>query len=213
MRPPRLSDLNGIRVGIFLPHGAESHLLTEHLRRIGCFPSTCWPPSAAMLRDLDIGIVSVDPEFRDQLRLLGGALERSSPPLIAIAGYEDPSTLQVIMELHVAAVIERPLKPFGLLTNLMIARESRRHKSGEADAVQPAHEHDVSMVALAKVILQHQADVSSADAHKLLQRKAMNGRITLNVAAKQVIGMAAGGASIVGALSQLLPDPDKDRQS
>jgi len=39
-----------------------------------------------------------------------------------VVGYEDPTTLQLVLEAGAVAVIERPIRPFGLLTNLTIAR-------------------------------------------------------------------------------------------
>jgi len=42
------------------------------------------------------------------------------PTLLAVVSYEDPSTLQLVLEAGAVAVIERPIRPFGLLTNLTI---------------------------------------------------------------------------------------------
>jgi hypothetical protein len=39
-----------------------------------------------------------------------------------LVDYANPSTLQIVLEVGALAVIERPVQPFGLLTNLSLAR-------------------------------------------------------------------------------------------
>ena len=82
-------------------NGRYRTMLDRQCRRRCCLPSTtmCETIFAAVARS-------------DELR----------PTLIAIVGYEDPSTLQLVLEAGAVAVIERPIRPFGLLTNLTIAR-------------------------------------------------------------------------------------------
>ena len=117
-----LRDLRGLRVQVIHPPDDEGVELVEHLRRIGCTVEAQWPIPDAFSPTADVVLLAIDYESRDDLlRLLRGQPDQK-PTLVAIVGYENPSTLQLVLESGALAVIERPIRPFGLLTNIMIAR-------------------------------------------------------------------------------------------
>ena len=122
MALPILRDLRGIRVQVIHPPDDEGVELVEHLRRIGCTVEAQWPIPEAFAPTADVVLLTIDYESRDDLHKLFRNQNEQSPTLLAIVGYESPSTLQLVLESGAFAVIERPIRPFGLLTNLMIAR-------------------------------------------------------------------------------------------
>jgi AmiR/NasT family two-component response regulator len=104
------------------PPDSEGVALVEHLRRIGCGCETTWPLPDMISPNADVVLLSVDQESRDGILKLVRGMQGKAPTLIAIVSYENPSTLQVVLECGALAVIDRPIRPFGLLTNLIIAR-------------------------------------------------------------------------------------------
>ena len=116
-----LRDLRGLRVQVVHPPDKERVSLVEHLRRIGCMVDAQWPVPEFWSDGFDVMLLAIEHDVRAEiLRLLKSDGPR--PTLIAVVGYEDPSTLQLVLEAGAVAVIERPIRPFGLLTNLTIAR-------------------------------------------------------------------------------------------
>ncbi|MCF7728076.1 ANTAR domain-containing response regulator [Sulfitobacter sp. M22] len=203
-RKPRISELKGTRVLIFLPPGEEAEVLVTHLIRIGCLPRLEWPIPPRLPDDTDVVIVTVEADAREEVRRLIDKLTDHTPPIIALTGYEDPSTLQLVLELGAVAVIERPIKPFGLLTNLMISRDAWRRRQGDARRIADAESGALSLfsVHVAKLILCHVHQIDRVEAHKHLQKTAMNSRKSIETVAQEMIVEHPG-------LAVQLGDPDQ----
>src|SRR5712691_7988495 len=83
---------------------------------------THWPIPECWTGSSDVMLLAVEHDVRGDIQRLLKSGDGPRPTLIAVVGYEDPSTLQLVLEAGAVAVIERPIRPFGLLTNLTIAR-------------------------------------------------------------------------------------------
>lgn len=190
---PRLSDLNGLRVCLILPPSPETQFLVKHLQRIGCVPVSGWPIPETLPNDIDAAIVTVDPEHRKQISALVASSPDFGPPLVALVEYEDPSTLQLVLEIRADAVIERPVKPFGLLTNLMIARSSwlqRMDTLAQLEKIE-TRQHALSKISLAKILLKKQTNLTDDQAYRALQKRAMNNRCSLESIAEEILSERA----------------------
>jgi AmiR/NasT family two-component response regulator len=116
-------------------------------------------------------------------------LNEQAPPIIAVVGYENPSMLQLVLETQPAAVIERPLRPFGLLTQLLMARAAWRARIDmlaelrKLQSRQPA----VAKISMAKTLLMARHRLSENDAHRRLQREAMASRTSMEAIALRII--------------------------
>ena len=117
-----LRDLRGLRVDVMHPPDVERVNLVDHLKRIGCDPTATWPLPDTLSAGIDLVVVAVEHDGRDTLRRIFKEHARLSATIIGIIGYENPSTLQLVLEIGAHAVIERPIRPFGLLTQLVVAR-------------------------------------------------------------------------------------------
>lgn len=190
---PRLSDLNGLQVCLILPPSPETQFLVKHLQRIGCVPVSGWPIPTSLPKGIDAAIVTVEPEHRLQIGALAETISEVGPPLIALVEYEDPSTLQLVLEIRAAAVIGRPVKPFGLLTNLMIARSSWQQRVDALTKQNEALEQQLafSKVAVAKILLKQQDNISDDQAHRIIQKRAMDNRCSLETIATKIMSERA----------------------
>ena len=117
-----LRDLRGLRVHVVHPPDSERTSLVEHLRRIGCMVETLWPVPECWSEGADIVLLAIEHDVRAEIQRLLKSDGAHRPTLIAVVSYEDPSTLQLVLEAGAVAVIERPIRPFGVLTNITIAR-------------------------------------------------------------------------------------------
>src|SRR6266700_2219155 len=83
---------------------------------------THWPIPECWTGSSDVMLLAVEHDVRGDIQRLLKSDASHRPTLIAVVSSEDPSTLQLVLEAGAVAVIERPIRPFGLLTNLTIAR-------------------------------------------------------------------------------------------
>ena len=183
-----LRDLRGLRVLVVHAPDTEGVELAGHLRRIGCQVDTVWPiPEQA--DGADVVVLAVDHESKAPIQRLRRSFENSAPTLIAVVGYEDPSILQIVLELGAHAVIERPVRPFGLLTHLTVARSQWLERQTAIKQIQKIERKlaGIQNIQRAKSILMTAQGLSEDEAHQTIRRKAMSKRVPIEDMAIAII--------------------------
>lgn len=184
-----LRDLRDLRIQLIHPPDSEGVALVEHLRRIGCSCDTVWPLPEAINPAADVVLLSIDQESRDGILKLVRGIQGKAPTLIAIVSYENPSTLQVVLECGALAVIDRPIRPFGLLTNLIIARALWLERQ-EAEKRIRKLERKLSgnnRIMKAKTILMETQGLSEQEAYDNIRCQAMAKRLPMDEMAVAII--------------------------
>ncbi|KIZ34422.1 MULTISPECIES: ANTAR domain-containing protein [Rhodopseudomonas] len=184
-----LRDLRGLRVCVVHPPDSERVSLIEHLRRIGCMADSQWPIPSGWSDSYDVMLLVIENELRDDIQRLLKSTDHPRPTLIAIVGYEDPTTLQLVLEAGAMAVVERPIRPFGLLTQLTIARSLWLEKR-EAEKRTRKLERKLAGIARiqkAKTVLMEAQGLSEADAYDSIRRQAMSKRVSMDDMAAAII--------------------------
>lgn len=151
--------------------------------------SCLWPVPAELPLGTDVLFLSIDDEARPETERLLKSIRKPAPTILAIVSYENPSTLQIVLESGALAVIERPLKPFGLLTNLAIARNlwlQHQSLSKEARKYKRKALGD-QKVAKAKAILMACNSISEPQAYQEMRNRAMVRRIPIDEIANEII--------------------------
>ena len=184
-----LRDLRGLRVLVVHPPDNERIRLVEHLRRIGCMAETQWPVPESWSDACDIMLLAIEHDVRDEIQRLLKSNGGTRPTLIAIVGYEDPTTLQLVLEAGAVAVIERPIRPFGLLTHLTIARSLwlERRESEKKYRKLERKLAGLQRIQKAKAILMDGQGLSEADAYESIRRQAMAKRLSMDDMAAAII--------------------------
>lgn len=184
-----LRDLRGLRVQVVHPPDNERVRLVEHLRRIGCMVETQWPVPESWAEGFDVVLLVIEHDFRDEIQRLVKSGDRPRPTLIAVVGYEDPSTLQLVLEVGAVAVIERPIRPFGLLTNLTIARSLWLEKRETEKRMRKLERKlaGLQRIQKAKAILMDGQGLSEAEAYESIRRQAMAKRLSMDDMAAAII--------------------------
>jgi AmiR/NasT family two-component response regulator len=158
-------------------HAPDSEGLTivEHLGRIGCQNETTWPLPDELAPDADVVLMSIEQENREQILKLCRQTKDVPPTILAVASYEDPGTLQIILECEALSVIERPVRLFGLLTNLTIARSlwTERHKLRKKVKKLERRLDGNHMISRAKNILWETQNLDENAAHESIRKQAM----------------------------------------
>ena len=106
-----------------------------------------------------------------------------------MVGYENPSVLQLVLEAGAHAVVERPVRPFGLLTQLAVARSLWQQQQ---EALRRAQKLERKLVGIqriqrAKSILMAGHGLSEDAAHQSLRKQAMSKRISMEEMADAII--------------------------
>lgn len=183
-----LRDLRGLRIEVMHPPDAEGVGLVEHLRRIGCVTTTVWPLPDEVAPGSDIVVLAVEHDSRGPLRRLFRDPDRL-PTVIGVVEYENPSILQLVLEIGAHAVIERPVRPFGLLTQLAIARSLWLQQQGSKQRMQKLERKLAGMqkIQRARLILMASHSLTEEEAYQTLRRQAMSRRMSLEDMAAAII--------------------------
>ena len=184
-----LRDLRGLRIEVMHPPDAEGINLVDHLRRIGCITTTIWPFPEEFTAAPDIVVLAVEHDSREPLRRLFRGQDRTPPTVIGIVGYENPSILQLVLEIGAHAVIERPVRPFGLLTQLAIARSLWLRQQDGGRHVQKLERKlaGIQKIQRARLILMASQGMTEEEAYQTIRRQAMSKRVSLEEMAAAVI--------------------------
>lgn len=190
MSSASLADLRNLNVLVLHPTDPEGEFLVDHLRRIGCSASQDWPVPNRPPPDVDVVFLAIEDNARDEIKQFVTNLRKPSPTILAIVSYENPTALQMVLESGALAVIERPIKPFGLLTNLAIARNSWLVQQGMQRDIRKYKRKVMGdrQVARAKVILMAMNGTTESDAHNEIRQMAMAQQMSMEEVAESIIG-------------------------
>lgn len=184
-----LRDLRGLRIQVIHQPDAEGLALVDHLRRLGCDCEVTWPLPDEISPLAAVVLVSIEQENREKILKLFRSNRPSDPALLAVVSFEDPSTLQVVLECGALAAIERPIRPFGLLTNLTIARALwlERQSAGKRIRKLERKLAGQNRITKAKNILMETQKLSEQEAYESIRRQAMTKRVPMDDLAMAII--------------------------
>jgi len=184
-----LRDLRGLRIEVMHPPNADGEGLVEHLQRIGCVTNTVWPLPDEISGGLDIVFLAVDHDSRAALRRLFRHQDGRLPTIIGVVEYENPSMLQLVLEIGAHAVIERPVRPFGLLTQLALARSLWLQQQGAGQRLQKLERKldGMQKIHRARLILIASQALTEEEAYQTIRRQAMSNRMSLEDMAAAII--------------------------
>ncbi|MGR3756413.1 MAG: ANTAR domain-containing response regulator [Tranquillimonas sp.] len=162
--------------------------LLQQMHRIGCNFDNQWPMPDALADKFSL--VFLDVTDQDATRLKGFLNTAADPPaVIAIIGYENPSLLDLVLEIGAHAVLIKPIRAAGVLSSMLMARrfwgEQRRFQKDmtklrdRLDGVQKVND--------AKFILMRHHDINEREAYDVIRKQAMAKRTTTTEIAQSII--------------------------
>lgn len=185
--PQQLKELRTLTVAVIHPDDSDGRQLTQQLQRIGCKVQAFWPPSQSIGKEMDVVFLAVRPETINLN--MDWAQADDAPTVIAVVNYENPTIVELVLGLEAKAVLPSPVRSFGLLSTLVLAREShkvnralaRRLKKVEAKLLGVRH------IADAKAILMKTHQVSETEAYDVIRDQAMAKRTTTEEVARAIV--------------------------
>ncbi len=195
-----IEELRGARVLVIHPRDAEGEALIDQLKRIGCNVDGVWPPPAAIPPDIDTVFQFVE---GSEETAFPACSNEHSPTLVAIVDYENPTILKRLLDSNAHGVVNKPIRSFGILSSLVLARSLRGYTRRLEGKVQKLEEtlkarRDVDK---AVKILVGLKNVSEFEAYELIRQQATQKRLAMADIAVSIINAqeTLGGLGILGA--------------
>jgi AmiR/NasT family two-component response regulator len=171
-------ELRGISVAVIHPPGADCNVLLDQLRRIGCPVQSLWPYPPAPPSETDVVFVLV-PTERGSEPLWSGV--DSDAVVIALVEYENPTVLKGILDLNAQAVINKPFRPTGVLSTLILARSTKGYQDRLLSKVKKLEETLRSRREIERAVklLAERQGVTDIQAYEQIRRQATTKRIAI----------------------------------
>ena len=185
--PQILRDLRSLRVCVFHPRDQDGADLTRQLERIGCQVQAFWPPLPALPDGADVVFMALSPDMVDTD--FSWHQPDDGVPVIAVIAYENPTVIEAVLRLGAIATVASPVRSFGLLSVLVLARElyGSLRKQKKRIVQLEAKLLGVRQIADAQEILCAQHGISKDEAYRVIREQAMQKRITAEEIARSII--------------------------
>ena len=184
-----LKDLRKLKVLVVHPNNEQGSEICQHIERIGCKVRIVWPCPKHIKSTTDVVFLQTlqDHPFVEKPAWL--ADEKNSPTIVAIVDYENPTVLQTAYELGAHAILNTPVRPFGLLANLVIGRAHWRRELILGSRVKKLETkiRNIHAVEHAIAILERANSISREQAYEFIRSKAMERRLTTEDIAQEIV--------------------------
>lgn len=187
LTPPQLKELRSLRVAVIHPDDGDGRQLTQQLQRIGCQVQAFWPPMQILPEGTDVVFMAVLPDIIS-LRF-EWVQQEDAPVIIAVVTYENPTIVEAVLDIGAKAVLPSPVRSFGLLSALVVARETHKETHALARRLLKTEAKllGVRRLTEAKAILMKMHDVSERQAYDLIREQAMGKRTTIEEIATAIV--------------------------
>ncbi|MDI1237296.1 MAG: ANTAR domain-containing protein [Polaromonas sp.] len=185
--PTQLKELRSLKIAVIHPDDGDGRLLTQQLQRIGCLVQAFWPPVRSLPENIDIAFVAVRPE------ILGLQFDWTNsddaPTVIAVVNYENPTIVEAVLALRATAVLPSPIRSFGLMSTLVVARESHKENRSLCRRLNKIEAKllGARQIADAKAILMRTHSLSETEAYDSIRDQAMSRRVTTEEVASAIV--------------------------
>ena len=184
-----LKDLRKLKILVVHPNDEQGSDICEHIERIGCTVRMVWPCPKHIKSNTDVVFLQTlqDHPFLEKPAWLTD--EKNSPTIIAIVDYENPTVLQTVYEIGAHAILNTPVRPFGLLANLVVARAHWRKQLVLGSRVQKLETkiRNIHSIEHAIAILERANNISREQAYEYVRTKAMERRLTTEDIAQEIV--------------------------
>lgn len=185
----KLKELRDLTTLVLHPADQDGALVLDQLNRIGCRTEAVWPPPKSLPASVDVVFAGISHDTHPSLMRMMRRSEPERPPVIAIVDYENPAMLQLVIEIDALAVISKPVRPFGILTNLAVARNAWLTIGDQTQRIRRLEDRLAAQknIAKATAILMEAQGVSERTAYRTIRSQAMTKRVSIDEMAVAII--------------------------
>jgi AmiR/NasT family two-component response regulator len=198
-----IDDLRGARVLVIHPRDAEGEALIDQLKRIGCNVRGVWPQPDRIPHDIDTVFQLVesseDPLFETNVN--------DHPlTLVAIVEYENPTILKRLLDSNAHGVVNKPIRSFGILSSLVLARSLRgytRRLEGKVAKLEETLKARRDVDKAVKILVGLK-QIGEVEAYELIRQQATQKRLTMAEVSVSIINAQEmlGGLGVLASAPQ-----------
>lgn len=184
---PQLRELRQLRVAVVHPDDADGRLLTQQLQRIGCQVQAIWPPQPGLPEGTDVVFLAVRPDLLPMH--FSWTQCEDAPTAIAVVNYENPTIVSAMLELQVQAVLPSPIRSFGMLSTLVLARRNHKESRQQQQRIAKLQTKLLGQrrVAEAKAVLMQAHGIGEDQAYEMIRTQAMGRRTSVEDIAQAIV--------------------------
>jgi AmiR/NasT family two-component response regulator len=182
-----LKDLRSLKVAVFHPRDKDGEMLLQQLERIGCKAELFWPPRPQLPELTDLIFLSISTEI--QVADYPWFAAENCPPIIAVVAFENPTIVNLVLEVGAKGSIASPFREFGLLSSMVIARQCFKDITESRKRIQRLERKvaGVAKVYEAKRILMDAKKITEDQAYSILRDQAKTKRVEIEAIAETII--------------------------
>ncbi|CAB3800145.1 Aliphatic amidase regulator [Pararobbsia alpina] len=179
-------DLRTVRVVVVHPPGEDRDTLVEQLRRIGCQLSLVWPFPSVPPVEADVILFHVAQELQGNSAWCSTEADAT---LVALADYESPTTLKLLLNTHAHGVLTKPLRSSGVLNTLALARSARTFQMVQQNKIRKLEDTIKGRRQIEKAIrmLMEHEQMGESQAYEHMRSRATALRMTVAEVAGMVV--------------------------
>lgn len=185
----RLKDLSALSVAVAHPPDSNGQIILEQLERIGCQTHLIWPLDVPFASKADVMFAGVFFDSQEQMKSVVRKMPKPAPVIIGVIDYENPAMLQLVLDLGAVAVTSKPVRSFGIMTNMVVARACLQRQNDLQEKIAKLEKKlaGQKIITKAKSILIDMHGMTEADAFETIRKQAMAKRISIEDMAQAII--------------------------
>jgi AmiR/NasT family two-component response regulator len=198
-----LDDLRAARVLVLHPRDEDGDALIRQLRRIGSDVRAAWPIPDMLPKDIDTVFVLVEHAGPEAFPW---TVRADGPIVIGVVDYESPTTLKALLDWRAHGVVNKPIRPFGIMSSLVLARNlGSYHARLEVkinkleDTLRARREVEKAI----RILMELKA-IGEGEAYRLVREQAQAKRVSIAQIATNIVT----GHETLGGLGLDLKRPD-----
>jgi AmiR/NasT family two-component response regulator len=189
----RLKDLRDLFVVVVHPPDSDGQAILDQMGRIGCRTELIWPPKRSLPPNVDVVFAGLFFDRRKEITAMLRRSDKQGPAIIGVVDYENPAMLEFVLDIGVVAVTSKPVRSFGMLTNLVVAYSGVLRQQEAQDRIARLEKKlaGKNLIAKAKTILIEMHGLTEENAYKLIREQAMSKRTSIEDMAQAIINANA----------------------
>jgi AmiR/NasT family two-component response regulator len=163
--------------------------LIQQVNRIGCNFENTWPLPEVLQKKFDLVFIDVTDQTASRIKSFICSRGQTPPTVIAVIGYENPSTLNFIFEIGAHATLTKPVRAAGVLSSMLMARRYWAEQLRfQKDQTKLRNKLDnLQKINDAKFILMRHHGLDDKEAYAIIRKQAMSKRTTTVEIAQSII--------------------------
>lgn len=184
-----LKMLRGLKVAVAHPLDADGQVILDQLKRIGCQTHLIWPLCTNLPGKIDVIFAGVFFETHEEMKTLLRKASKPAPVVIGVINYENPAMLQLVLDLGAVAVTSKPVRSFGIMTNMVVAQACAKEQEQLQNRINRLEKKlsGQKKIAAAKSILMEMNGITEAEAFATMRKQAMVKRALIEDMAQAII--------------------------